>query len=265
MRRHVRRSLRPEGRRHHSRQQRVAIVTDSAADIPEALLEQLDIHVVPVRVQFGGRSYLDKVTLSPDEFDRELATNPAHPKTSQPPPGDFRRIYEFLASHYESVLSIAVTSKVSGTYNAALTGAQRVNSPNRPVRVLDSANASLGQGLIVIAAAEAARAGGSLQDCERGGRVPKAVKRFADLLRFSVVLASFPDGSVGLGGVIFRRSRPVQRFAKFVVGKLLKDAPADSPAALPPGSVASSHVLPLGTALDVHGGPGMLVVGVQRA
>ena len=65
-------------------------------DLPEELLERLDVHVVPARVHFGGRSYLDKVTLSPREFYRELATSGVHPQTSQPPPGDFRRLYAFL-------------------------------------------------------------------------------------------------------------------------------------------------------------------------
>jgi hypothetical protein len=298
--------IRQQAASHHARAQRVAIVTDSAADIPEALAEQLDIHVVPVRVHFGGHSYLDKVSLSPEEFYRELATNPEHPKTSQPPPGDFRRMYEFLASHYESVLSIQITSKVSGTYNAAATAAQRVDTPARPVRVVDSGNASLGQALVVIAAAERARAGATLEDCERaareavassktfglltrldyavrGGRVPKAVKTFADLLRFCAVLANFPDGRIGVGGIVFGRSRLPQQFARLVVRRITKDAPSGArfrlvvghgnapdaaqellqeiEARLPQGAVESSYITTLGTALGVHGGPGMLVVG----
>ena len=80
---------RQQGAARHAKGQRVAIVTDSAADIPEELLESLGIHVVPVRIHFGNRSYLDKVTMTPAEFYHELASNPEHPKTSQPPPGDF--------------------------------------------------------------------------------------------------------------------------------------------------------------------------------
>jgi dihydroxyacetone kinase-like predicted kinase len=76
---------------HHRPQQRVAIVTDSAADIPEDDLDRLGIHMVPVRVHFGERSYLDKVGITEAEFYAELERNPAHPKTSQPPPCDFRR------------------------------------------------------------------------------------------------------------------------------------------------------------------------------
>ncbi len=149
---------------HHPKAQRVAIVTDSAADIPEDLLESLGIHVVPLRIHFGNRSYLDKVTMTPTEFYRELAANPEHPKTSQPPPGDFRRMYEFLASHYESVVSIALSAQVSGTCNAATTAAQRIApgpDGQRRVVVIDSHSASAGEGLVAIAAAECAKAGGS--------------------------------------------------------------------------------------------------------
>ena len=102
---------------HHAQAQRVVIVTDSAADLPDDALERLDLHVVPLRVHFGSHSYLDKVTLTPAEFYRELATNPVHPQTSQPPPGDFRRLFEFLTSHFHDVVSINVSSRVSGTYN----------------------------------------------------------------------------------------------------------------------------------------------------
>ena len=109
----------------HAKGRRVAIVTDSVADIPEELLEKLDIHVVPLRVHFGDHSYLDKVGMSPEAFLDELVRNPLHPTTSQPPAGDFRRQFEFLSSHFESVVSINVTSMVSGTWNAAVGAASR--------------------------------------------------------------------------------------------------------------------------------------------
>lgn len=235
---------------HHARAQRVAIVTDSAADIPEDLLESLGIHVVPVRIHFGNRSYLDKVTMTPNEFYRELATNPEHPKTSQPPPGDFRRMYEFLASHYESVVSIALSSKVSGTCNAAATAAQRVapgEGGRRPVTVVDSLSISTGQALIAIAAAERAKAGGSAEEviataraaimqtrsfallgsvdsAVKGGRVPKFAQTIANLLSLSIVLATQQDGRVTLGGALWGRRNRVEKFARFLARRLTKAA-----------------------------------------
>ncbi len=235
---------------HHRKGQRVAIVTDSAADIPEALLESLGIHVVPVRVHFGNRSYLDKVTMTPVEFYRELARNPEHPKTSQPPPGDFRRMYEFLASHYESVVSIALSAKVSGTHNAAVSAAQRVARRADGlsiVTVIDSLSVSMGQGLVVVAAAERAQAGdsadeviesarnaiaktrtfallGSVDYAVKGGRVPRFAKTIADLLHLSIILATRPDGRVTLGGALWGRRNVTARFARFVARRLPSDS-----------------------------------------
>jgi DegV family protein with EDD domain len=144
---------------HHASRRRVAVVTDSAADLPETVLEALDIHVVPVRVHFGTRSYLDKVGLSPEEFFRMLASSPVHPKTSQPPPGDFRRAFEFLGSHYGAVVYVGLMSRVSGTFQSAETAASRARTRAR-ILTFDSGTAALGQGLVAMRAAEVAAEGG---------------------------------------------------------------------------------------------------------
>lgn len=227
---------------HHGRKQRVAIVTDSAADIPEQQLDELGIHVAPIRIHFGNRSYLDKVTMTPPEFYRELERNPEHPKTSQPPPGDFRRLYEFLASHYERVVSIALSAKASGTYDVARAAAQRIAlaADGRPVvDVVDSGNVSCGEGLVVIAAAECALSGGSAEEvvaaarraadntrafallasvdaAVKGGRVPPIVRTVSNALNLSIVLATQPDGQVKAGGALWGRHRLTERFARMV-------------------------------------------------
>ena len=74
-----------------------------------------------MRYHFGNIGYIDKVSQSSEEFYQELRTNPVHPKTSQPTPGDFRRQYQFLSTHYKSVISIHLSQKLSGTYQSALT------------------------------------------------------------------------------------------------------------------------------------------------
>lgn len=285
----------------HTKGQRVAIVTDSVADIPEDKLEELDIHVVPLRVHFGDSSYLDKVGLSPEEFVAELVRNPIHPKTSQPPAGDFRRQFEFLASHFDSVVSINVTSRVSGTYNAALAAAERVRTHGH-VAVIDSLNASIGQGMLTIYAAECAARGldvaqiiaktramiqrtptfallGSLEYGVRGGRVKPAVKSLADFLRLSPILTNHPDGRVAPGGTLFGRGNLPDKFVRFIVRRMDAGRPyrvgighANAEArgrellerlthAHP--KIESSFLMSVGSALTVHGGPGTLVVGVQ--
>jgi hypothetical protein len=287
---------------HHQRARGVAVVTDSAADIPEEEADRLGIHVVPVRVHFGSRSYLDKVGLTQDEFYRLLATSPEHPKTSQPPPGDFRRAFEFLATHFDAVISVNLTGTVSGTLNAAETAATRVRTHGH-VYVIDSENASLGQGLIAMYAAECAAAGyggeeirnavqaivpktltlamlGRLDYAVRGGRVPRFVKVVADALHLTPVLMSRRGGKIGAGTVILGRSNRTRRFARLIRRRMRPDrryrisvghANAEAQgrellAAILDGlsNIHSSFLTTTGTALGVHGGPGMLVCAIQE-
>ncbi|MEX0733932.1 MAG: DegV family protein [Steroidobacteraceae bacterium] len=287
---------------HHASRRRVAVVTDSAADLPESVLEALDIHVVPVRVHFGTRSFLDKVGLSSEEFFRELAANPLHPKTSQPPPGDFRRAFEFLGSHYQAVVYVGLMARVSGTFQSAETAAGRARTRAR-VLTLDSGTAALGQGLIVMRAAEAAAAGGdaetvrqaaiaaagrtrtwgclvTLKFAVKGGRVPPSIKILADLFRITPILAVRADGSLGIGGVLFGRRNPYRRFGKLLRRRLdparrwrigishanVPDGAARVRDAIAEGLPRSEilPIIPLGTALGVHAGPGSVVVAAQE-
>lgn len=287
----------------HAVGRRTVVVTDSVADIPDSALEQLDIHVVPLRVHFGEHSYLDKVSLSPEAFVDELVRNPLHPTTSQPPAGDFRRQFEFLSSHFEGVVSVNVTTKVSGTYNAALTAAERASPAAGRIRVVDSLNASIGQGLLVMYAAECAARGldaasvvamtntmisrtrsfalvGSLAYAVRGGRLKPVVKSIADALRLTPVLSTHADGRVSAGGVLFGRKHLSAKFARFITRRMVTDQAyrigighANAEAAghelqellrRAHPHIQSSFVTPLGSALSVHGGPGTLVVGIQE-
>lgn len=279
----------------------VAIITDSGADLPHDVLERLNIHVVPVRVSFGSRSYLDKVSLSPQQFYQELARNPEAPQTSQPPPGDFRRQFQLLSSHYAAVVSVTLTEKVSGTYQAALSAAERTDGA--AVSVLDSANVSAGQGLVVVHAAECAAAGmdaeaiaaevaeirsrtftwGLLRDLEpgvRGGRVKAPVKWLADGLRLTPILRSTPDGRIAPGGVLFGRKDALRRFAGFLTRRLRGAAnhrvliahancPEDAAQLAETlqtrrgDRIAELWQVEMGCALGAHAGPGAIAVAIQ--
>ena len=282
---------------------RVAIVTDTAGDLPDEILTSMDIHQVPVRIHIGRKSYLDKTGILPAELYRLMAEGPDHPKTSQPPPGDFRRIYQILGSHHPGVVSIHVTGWGSGTFQAAESAASRARTRSR-VLAVDSKSASLGQGLVVLAAAELAAQGldadgiarrledviartrvwgllGSIDHAVRGGRVSAAKGRLVRALRLEPILTNFPDGSLGLGGALVGRRARVRRFAGFVARRTRGPGPwriavghANAPedaevlmAALRERlpNVAQSFITEIGTALGVHGGPGTLVVGTQPA
>jgi DegV family protein with EDD domain len=287
---------------HHALRRRVAVVTDSAADLPESVLDALDIHVVPVRVHFGTRSYLDKVGLSSEEFFRLLVEKPVHPKTSQPPPGDFRRAFEFLGSHYDAVVYVGLMSRVSGTYQSAATAAARART-RATVLTHDSGSAALGQGLIAMRAAEAAAAGGgaeavrtaaaaagrvtrtwgclaTLEFAVRGGRVPAWIGRIADALRLVPVLMVKPGGRLGIGGALLGRRQLYRRYGKLLRRRLdparrwrigISHANVPDGAATVRDALASGlpraeflPIIPLGTALGVHGGPGCIVVAAQE-
>ncbi|NNK32827.1 MAG: DAK2 domain-containing protein, partial [Xanthomonadales bacterium] len=132
----------------------VAVVVDSGADIPPDEIERLSIHMVPVRLSFGDREYLDRVSLTAEEFYEMLQTSDEAPLTSQPPAQDFARVYSLLTSHGYSVISVGLSAQLSGTTSAARQAAGRTEAGD--VRVIDSLSATAGEGLVAMVAAEAA-------------------------------------------------------------------------------------------------------------
>jgi len=286
----------------HAADRRVAIITDSVADVPEGMLDEFGIHMVPLRIHFGERSYLDKAGLSSVEFLEELVRNPIHPTTSQPPHGDFRRQFEFLASHFPAVISVNVSAKLSGTYGSASTAAQRVQPADR-VAVIDTLNVSVGQGLLVMYAARCAARGlnrdailarlqaaiprvrafalaGSLQYAVRGGRIKPLVKSIADRLALVPILMTLPDGRVSARAALWRRGNLPYKFASWVYRRMnpqssyrigIGHAAAEAPAQQllqtlmrMHGRIASSFIVPIGSTLAAHAGPGTVVVAVHE-
>jgi DegV family protein with EDD domain len=136
----------------------IRIVTDSSCDLPQQVVERLQITVVPLIVRFGPEEYADG-DLSVDEFWEKASR--VHPHTSQPPVGKFEEVFERLVAQGKQVLCLTVTGKHSGTFNAAHLAAQRFGEM---VNVFDSLSLSLGAGLQALAAAEAAQAGRTAQE-----------------------------------------------------------------------------------------------------
>ena len=195
-----------ETRFDRNRSERVGIVTDSTCDLPPSLFEELSIGMVPVRVYFGSENYLDRVTLTPAEFYARFAVTDVQPKTSQPPPADFTQVYHSVAAHAASIVSIHLSKAVSGTYQAAIVGSRPIK--NTAFEHVNSRNASVGLGLVVRAAAEAAAAGKpfdevvriyigvpTLEHLVRGGRVPPGKGFLAKLLGLLPVLTLTKKGT----------------------------------------------------------------------
>lgn len=205
----------------------VKIVTDSTSDITSDLAQKLGITVVPLTVSFGHESFLDRVDITTDEFYRRLAKESAFPTTTQPAPGAFVEVYDKLAKESDEILVVVISSKLSGTYQSA-TNAKNMVSNKCRIEVIDSAKVAMGLGLIVIAAAEAAQSGASLDEViatvnasiprshlviyfetlqylAKGGRIGKAKGLLGAMLSIKQIL-TMKDGEIA--PLTQRRSKP---------------------------------------------------------
>ncbi len=158
----------------------IKIVTDSTCDIPAPLLEQHGIIVVPQVLVWGEQQYRDRVDMQPDEFYQRLTTESNRPHTSQPGEQDFSRAYEKAADQgATSIITLVVSSALSGTIDASRKAAQQFT---RPVEVIDSRATSMGLGWQVLAAARAVEQGADLQGVlNRVNQVRRKIFQYAGL------------------------------------------------------------------------------------
>jgi DegV family protein with EDD domain len=140
---------------------KVVIVTDSTATIPEPLLRELDIRVVPVVLNFAGRSYRDGIDITPDEFYRQQRANGHLATTSAPSVGDFVRVYAAAAIGASAILSIHVPAHLSATIEAATVASRLIDGV--PIRILDAHSTTMALGFVVLEAARTAAAGADLE------------------------------------------------------------------------------------------------------
>ncbi len=156
----------------HAQSTSIALVTDSTCDLPRELLDEHRIHVVPIPMQVGDSSHLDRLTITPSTFYQRQLEGGRAPTTSQPPVAAFERVFRFVGRYAEHILAIPLASRLSGTCNAARTAAARVG---QAVRVVDSRRVSAALGLLVLRAAEAVRSGAAFGDLmpALGSWIPK--------------------------------------------------------------------------------------------
>ncbi len=213
----------------------VKIVTDSTSDLPESLVQELGITIVPLTVSFGEESFYDGVDLKADEFYAKLVSSPVLPTTSQPIPAAFTRVYDEFSGESDEILSIHISAKLSGTHNSAVLAREDSKSSSRIV-VIDSQMASMGLGMIVIKAAKAAQSGASLDEVvqitqdamskvsffgmvdtleylQKGGRIGKAQALMGTLLSIKPIIGCV-DGEV--------HPQAKARTRKKAMGKLLE-------------------------------------------
>jgi DegV family protein with EDD domain len=165
-------------RQHETAYQRkwsIALVTDSVCDLPAEVMDRYQVHMVPINIHFGKSSFLDKRSITPDQFYRMLREEKEFPTTSQAGLQDFLNLYNYLVTYYDSVIAVHMSKQLSGTWNASYNAARKVEEETgKKITVIDSRHLSGTLGLMVLRAAEAIANGMSHDD------IAAAVDRWAD-------------------------------------------------------------------------------------
>jgi len=274
----------------------VKIVTDSTADLSPELVKQNNITVVPLYVRFGEKNYRDGVDISLDEFYAKLVDGKVPPSTSQPTPADFAQVYRKLAAETDEILSIHLSSKFSGTCNAALQGKEIVGKKAN-ITVIDSCSVSMGLGMTAMVGARLASAGSTLQQVVNGinqsirnthlmgtfdtlkylvlgGRIGKAKALLGSVLNVKPVLV-MKEGELHPVSNVRTHTKGIEKLIDFVKETLhieeltiIHTTTPDEANSVKTRFVSAIqnsrlHVARLGPVLGTYGGPGMLAVAFR--
>lgn len=143
---------------------RIAIVTDSIADIPSDMIDKLRIHVIPQKILWGKDEYLDRLTITGDTFYPYLDERPEYPGSSVPDIKRVSQVFSWLSSHYDSIIAIPVAKALSGTWQVFEAAAAPLKAKGYPINIVDSRLNSAAQGLAVLSAAQHASDGGTQKE-----------------------------------------------------------------------------------------------------
>jgi DegV family protein with EDD domain len=277
--------------------QRVAIVTDSTADLPPELAAARSVTVVPLTLNLDGQSLLDGVDITPAEFYRRLPRATAHPTTSQPSPGRFAEAYAALLENHDAVVSIHISEKLSGTVASARQAAD-MTDPKR-VHVIDSELVSMSLGLVTLVASALAGQGAepaaieskvlsmrspvqtyfsvaTLEFLRRGGRIGRASALLGSVLQVKPVLC-IRDGLVTPLERVRTFERALTRIVELtreidrgkgvciIVGHAGAEADAERVSRELEPIAETLMIQPLGPVVGAHAGPGVVGVGCYAA
>jgi DegV family protein with EDD domain len=224
----------------YKRKWNIALVTDSACDISQEFIDHYQINMVPINISFGENNYLDKITIQPEQFYSLLDQSTVYPKTSQVNESTFTNLYSHLASHYDSIIAIHLSDKLSGTFNSSRKAAEAVSKEfNKPVTVIDSRNLSGSLGLLVLRTAQAIEAGLShdqivkmtgnwisnariyvsvrtLKYMVRGGRVSAARGFIAKILNINPIVSLDETGKAIVFDKAFNQKSNMEKVMKHI-------------------------------------------------
>jgi len=273
----------------------VKVVTDSVADLPSEVVEELAITVIPLNVRFGTDVYRDGVDLTAEEFYDRLKSSDTVPVTSVPSLGAFAEAYDKLSEETDEILAITVSAKLSATYKVAEQGIGLMKKKCR-VEVLDSQSATMAEGFIVMRAARAAQAGASfdevmevarktiprvgflaafdtLEYLRRGGRIGKAGVFLGSMLKVNPLI-TLKSGVVEPAGRARSRTKAIERLYDFAVNYSRAEEIAVEDAACPDDAETlverlsskfpQEHIyrVRMTPVIGTHTGPGLLSVAI---
>jgi EDD domain protein, DegV family len=144
----------------NDRKWKIALVTDSTCDLAQDIIDNYQINMLPININFGENHYLDKITIQTDQFYTLLKESKDYPKSSQVNEKSFINLYSHLASHYDSIIAIHLSDKLSGTFNSSQKAAKAISKEfNKSISVINSKNISGALGLVILRTAQAIEAG----------------------------------------------------------------------------------------------------------
>jgi DegV family protein with EDD domain len=210
---------------------KVAIITDSSAYLPPEIIEELDLHVVPLTLHWDGESYRDGEDIRAEEFYERLAASDTIPTTSQTTVGEFVNLFQSLLDQDYAVFAMLISSGISGTVDSALQAKEEFK--DAPLVVMDSRLVSMALGFMVMAVARAAKAGASLDECvalaedlyprigvyftvdtlkylNKGGRINTAKRLLGAALNIKPMM-EIRDGKIELVESVISRKKAMKR------------------------------------------------------
>lgn len=233
----------------HQRKAPIALVTDSIADLPQGLLDEHQVHVVPLNVMIEGNTFLDKLTIKPDRFYSLLNELKEYPTSAQPNQVYVAELFAQLRQHYESIIAVSVSQELSGTFNVFQQAAKALQAEEYPITVINSRLNSGAQGLLVLRAAELISAGHThkavvkaveaaipdsyiyvsvvdFQNMVRGGRVSPLKGTAARLLNMNPVVSLDKQGKGIAFATTFSRSAVQKKILALVTEHATKQGVA---------------------------------------
>lgn len=278
---------------------KVAIITDSTAYLPPAFIKELDIKVVPLAVIWDGESLADGLDITPTEFYTRLEKSASLPSTSQPPAAEFKTLFTKLLEEGHDIVSILISSGISGTVNSAIQAQSEIGSDR--IAVIDSKSAAMATGLHVLAAARKAAEGGNLDEVRqvaldaqsktnvvfavdtleflhKGGRIGGAKRFLGSMLNLKPIL-EISDGRIEAVDSVRTQKRALARLISLVeeisggekplrLAVFHSNVPEQAAALLAEAEQALSpdetFLTELSPVIGTHVGPGTLAIAFMR-